>query len=293
MERARQDGSLPRRLLLRSLSSIDSGLLSPLVRRLLSLPTPLTHRRHPTRSTARTMPTGGHSQLRTQLHPARSWRRATTRSTWASRSASGPELSMTRSAYLSLEESGAWAERRAWASASERLLRERKRCSWRISELRAERARVSTPRSSTISGKKQLARAAQRRRRSGTASAPVDDDNRTAHLPQAGLDKERRIDDAQLLAAEPGLDELPGEEAAHGRVDDRVEDLALLVVVEDDAAELLAVQGAVVAQDVGAKVADEGREGVRVWLDGDAGEDVEVDDGDLVVLEELGDGRLA
>jgi len=76
-------------------------------------------------------------------------------------------------------------------------------------------------------------------------------------------------------------------------VDDRVEDLALLVVVEDDAAELLAVQGAVVAQDVGAKVADEGREGVRVWLDGDAGEDVEVDDGDLVVLEELGDGRLA
>lgn len=56
---------------LRSLSSISSGFLSPLVLFLFSCPTPFTYSLHTTSAAPRRTPTGGRSQLRVQLHPAR------------------------------------------------------------------------------------------------------------------------------------------------------------------------------------------------------------------------------
>lgn len=72
-------------------------------------------------------------------------------------------------------------------------------------------------------------------------------------------------------------------------MDDRVEDFTLAFVPKHDRAEFLAVQGPVGFQDLLPKVGDERREGVRVGFDGDAGEDVEVDDGDAVRLELFAD----
>jgi hypothetical protein len=76
-------------------------------------------------------------------------------------------------------------------------------------------------------------------------------------------------------------------------VDNGVEGPALSLVGKDDAAEGVAVEGAIVAEDVTAEMGGDLIEGLAPWLDGFASEDVEIDDGDAVGLEEGRDGRLA
>ena len=75
---------------------------------------------------------------------------------------------------------------------------------------------------------------------------------------------------------------------------DTIEHPALFLVVEDDVAKRLAVQRAVRLEDaLGAKMPDDRAQREAAGLDGDAGEDVEVDDGHAMRLEEVGHGRLA
>lgn len=125
-------------------------------------------------------------------------------------------------------------------------------------------------------------------------NAPVDDDDGAAHFPEARLDQERSINDADPLAPHPSLDQFPREQPPDGRVHDRVQHFALFFVPKHDPAQLFAVERLVVGlEDLRAKVGDEGREGVRVGFDSDAGEDVEVDDGDAVRLQLLAHRRFA
>jgi hypothetical protein len=63
-------------------------------------------------------------------------------------------------------------------------------------------------------------------------------------------------------------------------MNDRIEDLPLPLVAEDDRSQRLPVERSVVSKDGPAEVGDEGAESVGFRFDGNAGEDVEVDDGD-------------
>lgn len=75
---------------------------------------------------------------------------------------------------------------------------------------------------------------------------------------------------------------------------DAVQDPSFLFVVEDDAAQRIPVQRAVRLEDlVLSKVLDQSAERVRSGGDRVAGEDVEVDERDVVSLEQLGDCRLS
>jgi len=66
----------------------------------------------------------------------------------------------------------------------------------------------------------------------------------THPLPQPSFDQQRDIHHDHFFASQPSLDDAPQDRAGHGGVYDSVEDFPLFLVVEDDAAEFLAVDGA-------------------------------------------------
>lgn len=83
-----------------------------------------------------------------------------------------------------------------------------------------------------------------RRRQPKGLSAPVHHDDLAHPLPQPALDQQRHVHHDDLVAPPPRFENAPEDRACDGRVHDPVQNLALPFVVEDDAPELLPVDGA-------------------------------------------------
>lgn len=119
--------------------------------------------------------------------------------------------------------------------------------------------------------------------------APIYDDDLPDPLPQPALDQQRHVQHAHPLAPPPAAQYAPEHLPAHRRVDDAVQRPPLVLVREDDAAELRAVEAAVGEEDVRPECAHDLRERGRARLDDLAREHVCVDDGQVVGAEQGGD----
>jgi len=71
----------------------------------------------------------------------------------------------------------------------------------------------------------------------------VHDDDLSHPLPQTAFDQQRHVYHDQLFASQPSLEDAPKDGARHSGVYDPIQDFSLLGVAEDDAAQLLAVDG--------------------------------------------------
>jgi hypothetical protein len=116
----------------------------------------------------------------------------------------------------------------------------------------------------------------------------VDDNDEGHESPKPALDQQRDLDDTDALPADPAAHDAPKNSAANSGVHDGIQRAAGMVVCEDDAAELGAVEGPIREEDGCAEVGDNLGEGAGVGLDDLAGEDVGVDDWEVVFFREEG-----
>ena len=123
--------------------------------------------------------------------------------------------------------------------------------------------------------------------------APVYDNVAGSELEHSSFEEEGHVKNAYTVATQPAVHNLPHHRGAHRGMHNCIQCLALLLIGEDDAAELDTVELAVGEEDLRAKGGDDAVVGAGAGLDDLPGEDVGVDDGDAEAGELGGDGGFA